>query len=311
MTVSPAPVTSAISSLPKMGTNVASPPRSNKGQPLRPARDEEAPRAQTLEELPAGLLDRLVPVERRPQELLDLRLARGRGREVVESEEVVPGVGRHDDPALTDSPDLREDARRDRAVPVVRQDHRVDVSRVGVEPLDSSVSIPGGIAPSGSRSTRTICWRAEREPHPPPRIRVLTGVGRGRHPDDAVSRNAAIEQRAPDRLSCRIRPHHSQRDDLRPQSVEIVARVRRPPQTGLLGEVSQDQHGGFPGDALGLAEHVFVGHQVADHQDTATLEPPDHPEEVGDLRATHGRVSRRFGSWGRALATCNSSAPLY
>ena len=80
---------------------------------------------------------------------------------------------------------------------------------------------------------------------------------------------------------------------------EIVAGVRRAPQPGLLREVLEDEDGGFPGDALGLAEHVLVSHQVAHHQDTAILEPLNHPEEVGDLRATHGPIggmSRRFGS---------------
>ena len=196
MTVSPAPVTSAISSLPKIGTNVDVAALLEERQPLRAARDEEAPGAEALEKLPAGLLHGLVPVERRSQEMLDLRLARRRGREVVEPQEVVSRVGRHDDPALLHRPDLGEDARRDRAIAVVRQDHRVDLPAWAWSRSTSSVSMPGGIAPSGSRSTRTICWRAERDPHPPPRIRVLTGVGRRRHRDDAVSGNAALEQRA-------------------------------------------------------------------------------------------------------------------
>ena len=97
----------------------------------------------------------------------------------------------------------------------------------------------------------------------------------------------------------RVGSDHSQRHDLGAQGAEVVAGVRRAPQPGLLREVLEDEHGGFPGDALGLAEHVLVSHKVAHHQDAATLELPNHPEEVGDLRATHGPIggtSRRFGS---------------
>jgi hypothetical protein len=72
--------------------------------------------------------------------------------------------------------------------------------------------------------------------------------------------------------------------------VEIVAGVRCAAQARLLRKIPEHEHGRLAGDSLGLSEHVLVGHQVTHDQDAAALEPLDDPEEVGDLRASHGLI---------------------
>jgi hypothetical protein len=186
--------------------------------------------------------------------------------------------------------------------------------RVGMDPLDQQ-----GLDAGRDRSLRLavdandLLPRGSRSPSAPEDPRLDRRRPRG-HRDDAVDGDAAIEKRAPERLPCLIRADHAQRHHRGAEGVEVVARVGRAAEPGLLGEVLQDEHRGFPGHALGLAEHVLVGHQVPDHEDAAALEPVDHPEEVDDPRATHRPIvdpSRQFGSWRRGLVTCKSSAPLY
>ncbi len=142
----------------------------------------------------------------------------------------------------------------------------------------------------------------------------LDRSGSGWDRNDAVGRDAALDQRAPDRLAGRILPDHPQRQHLRAQGVEVVAGVRGPPEPDLLREVPQDQHRSFTRDALGLAEHVLVRDEVAHDEDPPAREPLDDPEEVGGLSyPRHGRREHREGSaHGDAhFRRCHSSAPLY
>ena len=93
-----------------------------------------------------------------------------------------------------------------------------------------------------------------------------------------------------------------------------MAGVGRPAETGVLGEVPQDEDRGLPGDTLGLAEDVLVGYQVADDEDPPTLEPLDRSDELGGLRARHGGIVAapdRIGPWRDGLPGTRSSAPLY
>ena len=137
MTVSPAPVTSAIWSRPVNGDERDRAIPLEERHAATAARHEEQPGVEALEHRPAGLVERALVVERHARQGLHLGLVRRGPGGPAEARQIVAAV--HDDgqvPRAGQLEDELEDPGRHRAVAIVRNQEGLGPGALGLEALD-------------------------------------------------------------------------------------------------------------------------------------------------------------------------------
>ena len=177
MTVSPAPVTSAIWSRPVNGDERDRAVPLEERHAATAARHEEQPGVEALEHRPAGLVERALVVERHARQGLHLGLVRRGPGGPAEARQIVAAV--HDDgqvPRAGQLEDQLEDPGRHRAVAIVRDQEGLGPGALGLEALDE-VSL-GIRCETGLRLPVESHHLLARGLIPPAMMRVFTGVGR-------------------------------------------------------------------------------------------------------------------------------------
>ena len=125
---------------------------------------------------------------------------------------------------------------------------------------------------SGSRSSRTTCWRVDVAAGHDARLHRRRPIRAGRPPPWTIP--ARRTGRRPRRRRCPSREAHGRA--VAPSAWTLWAALAAPPEAYLAAAEAQDEDGRLPRDARRLAVEILVGDEVPDH---------DHPSPAAGHRA--------------------------